>query len=199
MQRKGGQMTDREEIEALKEENAILHSCLEDIDAFRKEQHDIALKVGKEIVKRDRKAVANIILNMRFGNMDNVTFCEIFDLKSADGCNENKRCTDCIHAFLERYFAEHVPKAAGEKNCCMGAIQRILQEIDQKQDIGYAAEQLEVDYGYIEDEENEGYYLSKLNGWGATPITEILAKEGELDETELIKELDKRKIAHCLR
>ena len=90
-------------------------------------------------------------------------------------------------------------EAAGEKSCCMAAIKRILQEIEQKQDIGYAAEQLEVDYGYIEDEENEGYYLSKLNGWGATPITEILAKEGELDETELIKELDKRKIAHCLR
>ena len=88
-------------------------------------------------------------------------------------------------------------KEAAGKN--PAAIQRILREIDQKQDIGYAAEQLEVDYGYIEDEENEGYYLSKLNGWGATPITEILAKEGELDETALIKELDKRKIAHCLR
>lgn len=196
MQGKSRKMTDKEKIEELKEENAILHRCLQDISAFRKEQHDIALKVGKEIVARDSKAVANIILNMRFGNMDNVTFCEIFDLKSTGGCNENKRCTDCIHAFLEKYFTERIKAAAGKNPA---AIQRILREIDQKQDIGYAAEQLEVDYGYIEDEENKGYYLSKLNGWGTTPITEILAKEGELDETELIKELDKRKIAHCLR
>lgn len=81
-------------------------------------------------------------------------------------------------------------------------MQRILQAIEEKQNIGYAAEQLEVDYGYIGNENNEenyGYYISKINGWGATPVTEILAKEGEINETELVKELDKRNIAHCLR
>lgn len=76
---------------------------------------------------------------------------------------------------------------------------RILQAIEEKQNIGYTEEQLEVDYGYIGNEENYGYYISKINGWGATPITEILAKEGEINETELVKELDKRNIAHCLR
>lgn len=80
-------------------------------------------------------------------------------------------------------------------------MKRILQAIEEKQNIGYAKQQLEVDFGYIGNENNPedwGYYLSKINGWGVTPITEILSKEGDVDEKELIKELDKRNIAHCL-
>lgn len=93
-----------DKIKELEEENRILHNCLESVSAFEKEMHDNSLKVAKDIVKRDRKAIANIILNMGFGNRYNVSFCEIFELKNIGGCEQNKRCTDCIHEFLEKQF-----------------------------------------------------------------------------------------------
>lgn len=77
------------------------------------------------------------------------------------------------------------------------AIQKILDAIHEKMHMGYSEEQLEVDFGTIGDDEDEGYYLSKLNGWGATPITEILAHEDEVDDEVLVDELDKFPIAHC--
>ena len=77
-------------------------------------------------------------------------------------------------------------------------MEKILQAIEKKRKIGYSNNQLEVDYGYPNDEaEEEGYYLSKLNGWGATPITDVLALDNEVNDEELIVELDKMDIAHC--
>ncbi len=68
-------------------------------------------------------------------------------------------------------------------------INTILLAIKQKIEMGYDKSQLEVDFGELD--ECEGYYLSKVNGCGTTPITPILAVEGEFDDQDLIKELDK--------
>ena len=67
-------------------------------------------------------------------------------------------------------------------------INTILLAIKQKIEMGYDKSQLEVDFGELD--ECEGYYISKVNGWGTTPITPILAVEGEFDDENLIKELD---------
>ena len=67
-------------------------------------------------------------------------------------------------------------------------INTILLAIKQKIEMGYDKAQLEVDFGELD--ECEGYYISKVNGWGTTPITPILAVEGEFDDQDLIKELD---------
>lgn len=81
-------------------------------------------------------------------------------------------------------------------------MQRILDAITEKLDAGYNPAQLEVDFGvqtYEQENEEEGYYLSKYNGWGETPITEILAHDGDFEDKELIKQLDRLHIAHCLQ
>lgn len=76
-------------------------------------------------------------------------------------------------------------------------MEKILQEIEEKRKIGYSSNQLEVDYGYPNNEaEEEGYYLSKVNVWGSTPITDVLALDNEVNDEELIIELDKMDIAH---
>lgn len=67
-------------------------------------------------------------------------------------------------------------------------INPILEAIKQKIGMGYDKAQLEVDFGELD--ECEGYYISKVNGWGATPITPILAVEGDFEDENLIKELD---------
>lgn len=119
------------EIEKLKEENEGLRLCLDGISAYSKEQHDFSLKIAKDIVKRDSKAVANIILNMRFGNMDNVSFCEIFNLRGAGGCNENEKCTDCIHTFLKKNYATEGVENIGSMNLgTLSSLQGVKEEID---------------------------------------------------------------------
>ena len=67
-------------------------------------------------------------------------------------------------------------------------INPILEAIKQKMEMGYDEAQLEVDFGELD--ECEGYYLSKVNGWGTTPITPILAVEGDFEDEDLIAELD---------
>ena len=67
-------------------------------------------------------------------------------------------------------------------------INPILEAIKQKMEIGYDKSQLEVDFGELD--ECEGYYLSKVNGFGTTPITPILAVEGDFEDEDLITELD---------
>ena len=67
-------------------------------------------------------------------------------------------------------------------------IKPILEAIKQKMEIGYDKSQLEVDFGELD--ECEGYYLSKVNGFGTTPITLILAVEGDFEDEDLITELD---------
>lgn len=77
-------------------------------------------------------------------------------------------------------------------------MEKILAAIQEKLNLGYSTVQLEVDFGYPDDQaEAEGYYLSKLNGWGATPITEELCGEEEVEDSLLIVELDKLNVAHC--
>lgn len=77
-------------------------------------------------------------------------------------------------------------------------MEKILAAINEKLLMGYTVNNLEVDFGYTDGKtEIEGYYLSKLNGWGATPITEVLCGEDEVEDSLLIIELDKLDIAHC--
>ena len=67
-------------------------------------------------------------------------------------------------------------------------INPILEAIKQKMEIGYDKSQLEVDFGELD--ECEGYYLSKVNGFGTTPIAPILAVEGDFEDEDLIAELN---------
>lgn len=67
-------------------------------------------------------------------------------------------------------------------------INPILAAIKEKMEMGYDKAQLEVDFGELD--ECEGYYLSKVNGFGTTPITPILAVEGDFEDEDLIAELD---------
>ena len=67
-------------------------------------------------------------------------------------------------------------------------IKPIIATIEEKIEIGYDKAQLEVDFGELD--ECEGYYISKVNGWGTTPITPILAVEGDFEDKDLIAELD---------
>lgn len=76
---------------------------------------------------------------------------------------------------------------------------KIIKALKDKIRMGYSNYQLEVDYGYIGNENSEGYFISKLNGWGATSITDILAEASEINDDLLIEELDKMNIAHCLQ
>jgi len=102
--------TEEKLLEALKKEeleNASLRYCLEGVGKYEKDMHDQALKIAKGIAVRDKKSIANIILNMRFGNRDNVSFCEIFELKEHEGCANYEHCTDCIDAFLKERFNDN--------------------------------------------------------------------------------------------
>ena len=83
-------------------------------------------------------------------------------------------------------------------------LKRILEAIQEKMQNGYTALQLEVNYGVANelDKDSEGYpfegfYISKLNGFGSTPITDVIAFDGQIDEERLIKELDKLGISYC--
>lgn len=76
-----------------------------------------------------------------------------------------------------------------------GIIQ-IARAIRQKIEMGYDKAQLEVDFGELD--ECEGYYLSKVNGFGTTPITPILAVEGDFKDDDLIAKLEEMNIAYNL-
>ena len=104
-------MSQDEKMKELLSENEQLKKCLQSVGTFEKEMHDDSLRVAKDIVQRDRKAVANIILNMKFGNMSNVSFCEIFSLKPG-GCESHQRCTDCIHDFLTKTYRPIVEESS---------------------------------------------------------------------------------------
>lgn len=104
-------MPQDEKMKELLCENEQLRKCLQSVGTFEKEMHDDSLRIAKDIVQRDRKAVANIILNMKFGNMNNVSFCEIFSLKP-DGCQNHERCTDCIHDFLAEAYRPIIEKSS---------------------------------------------------------------------------------------
>lgn len=92
-----------ERIKELEAENDALRSCLSSVSAFEKEMHDNSLRLAKEIVHRDSKAVANIIVNMGFGNQNNVSFCEIFELCKSGGCENHKYCMYRLYTFISLY------------------------------------------------------------------------------------------------
>lgn len=125
-------MEDR--IKELEKENEILRSISQSVGAFEKEMHDDSLRVAKEIKRRDKKAAANIILNMGFGNRNNVSFCEIFELRENGGCEKHKYCTDCIDAFLKSLY---LMEAAGQQCasvCEMCEMYMTDTECDMKKD-----------------------------------------------------------------
>lgn len=92
-----------DDLKAAEKENDALHFSLESVSRYEKERHEFELKCAKDILERNKKAVANVVLNMTFGK-HYVSFCEIFGLKEAGGCETNKRCTDCIHSWLQNHF-----------------------------------------------------------------------------------------------
>lgn len=84
-------------------------------------------------------------------------------------------------------------------------MEKIMEAIKEKLRVGYGNNQLEVSFGSpnsldIDDDGyvKEGYFIAKLNGFGSTPITDVLVGEGKIDDNELIRELDKLGIAYCL-
>lgn len=99
----------KDRIKVLEQENEELRSCLESVSRYEKEKHEFELKIAKDIVERDPKAVANVILNMHFGNSF-VGFCEIFGLRDAGRCQKHERCTDCIHEWLREQHFEGLPR-----------------------------------------------------------------------------------------
>lgn len=62
----------------------------------------------------------------------------------------------------------------------------ILDTVKDKLDKCYAPEQLAVVYNVVGND--EGYYIAKVNGWGLTAITEILAHDGEVNDMQLERE-----------
>ncbi|MCI8371289.1 MAG: hypothetical protein HFI75_02645 [Lachnospiraceae bacterium] len=114
-------MTDKEQIERLKNEIAELR---ETNDYYKREcngywaelleRKKINLAIAQKIVKTDGKAIANIILNMHFGEIpsDSCSFCEIFNLRGKGCCEDDLRCTDCIDDFLRQHYS-----GAGREFC----------------------------------------------------------------------------------
>ena len=74
--------------------------------------------------------------------------------------------------------------------------ERIIAAIKEKFEMGYDKSQIEVTFGMVKTE--EGYHLSKINGWGSTPITPILAANGEIKDNELISRLDTMGVSYSL-
>lgn len=81
----------------------------------------------------------------------------------------------------------------------------IIKTIKEKMKLGYGVNQLEVAYGVPNSQDTdaegyakEGYFIAKLNGFGSTPITNVLVFDGEIDDNKLIAELDKIGIAYCI-
>lgn len=117
-------MSDKERIEQLEKQIKELENAneyfREETNSFwaelRKRQK-FNLEIAQKIVKTDRKAIANIILNMYFGKMpsDSVGFCEIFDLKGKGCCKEDLRCTDCIDNFLRQNYLTSQIKEENEE------------------------------------------------------------------------------------
>lgn len=95
-----------EDLKNIEKENEILKSCLESVSAHEKKMYDQSLRIANNITQRDSKAVANIILNMGFGNRNNISFCTIFELRENVGCGNHNSCTDCIHSWLKSYFTK---------------------------------------------------------------------------------------------
>lgn len=116
LKRKGDiQMADTKNIEELLKENEYLRGEAESFWNSLREERQLHLEIAQKIVKTDRKAIANIILNMHFGKMpsDSCSFCEIFSLREKGRCREDLRCTDCIDSFLQEHYLKKAREKAG--------------------------------------------------------------------------------------
>ena len=77
----------------------VLEESLNNPYSYETLKHQMKMKSYKDIMSRDSKPIANLILNI--GGLD---FCEAVDLKKNGGCGP-KYCTDCIHDYLEKTFS----------------------------------------------------------------------------------------------
>lgn len=79
--------------------------------------------------------------------------------------------------------------------------EKILAAIEEKYAMGYTSQKLAVCFGTIngEDGEDEGYYLANINGWGTAPVTELICKDGEVCDDELIRVLNEMGIRNFIR
>lgn len=125
----------------------------------------------------ERKYTSDIIfimLNNAEYNVENPVVGYLFgaDLLEKDLMSYDESIKELVDEFEKRNFG----------------INPILAAIKEKMEMGYDKAQLEVNFGEVG--ECEGYYLSKVNRFGTTPITPILAVEGDFDDEDLIAELD---------
>lgn len=81
-------------------------------------------------------------------------------------------------------------------------MERIMDILREKMVMGYRPGQLAVEFGILKDDGgnfiDEGYFISKVNELGYTPITGIIVHDGEVDDDGLIRELDKLGVVYCL-
>lgn len=123
-----------------------------------------------------------VMLNNCEYNVDNCVVDYVFGTRQF--VENPKKYEETIKKMVDKYEDENF------------GLEKIINMLEEKMECGYAPQQLEVDFGMLDD--TEGYYISKINGWGSTPITPILAVEGSFKDKELIKQLDDLNIAHCL-
>lgn len=93
-------------IKELEAENQYWKGEAKSIWAELRKRQKSNLEIAQRIVRVDRKAIANIILNMQFGKtpVDGCDFCEIFDLRGKGRCGKWGLCTDCIDNFLREHY-----------------------------------------------------------------------------------------------
>lgn len=77
---------------------------------------------------------------------------------------------------------------------------KIVAAIEEKLAMGYTEAKLALCFGTINGGENEdeGYYLANVNGWGTTPVTELICYDGEADDSELKLTLSRMGIKHFI-
>lgn len=82
----------------------MLEEVLNNPYGYEAMKQQMKIKTYKDILSRDSKPIANLILNM--GGLD---FCQAVGLNDNCGCS-HKSCTDCIHDYLLEKFSPEKPK-----------------------------------------------------------------------------------------
>jgi len=79
--------------------------------------------------------------------------------------------------------------------------EKILAAIEEKFAMGYGSHKLALCFGTVNGgvDEDEGYYLANINGWGTTPVTELICTDGEVDDDALISVLREMGIKHYIK
>ena len=89
---------EKEHTKQLMEDFQMLEESLNNPYSYETLKQQMRIKSYKDILSRDSKSIANIILNM--GGLD---FCIAAGLNEK-GCCNYKYCTDCIHDYLVKAF-----------------------------------------------------------------------------------------------